>query len=417
MYSSVLFYNISVTDSSTVMSFAASTVPGSKQQFVSTRRYAGQRKIIAPKNQQLHSADNADQIEKKNATKGTKNQASKNQQISRTSKTDEKKTTRKRQVSPEKEGSTVSTLSRPGSKTVESELDTIAGNDIWITSKSKYDEMVYLKQRHELRIQSLEADLKEVLEFYEMLYKENEVLKEKLNLDEQLIAEPYKTVYNDRGVLRSAEFMYKKRIAQLQKQVKDMEKENSEHNEEIKRLKAKLPKIDDAKEKEKEAKYNKMFWENRNLKTENHSLIRKLEMLSEDLRFYKNQQSSGWDSAFMNARDVLFNKSEPVYGNENQEFAIFEHEAKRVVAELEEKIEKLTAMNGHLKKQNQNIKKEYEIAMKKQDELNVEKNELGRQMKLLHYRLGDTKSSKTSDKSVSNYDHAKLLFRFQQQST
>ena len=397
------------------MSFAASTIPGSKQQFVSTKRYAGQKKIIRPKNQQL--AVGVDKTDK-NTDSGTVDKEPKNKQSSRTNSIENEKikTTRERRNSTDKETSTVKDLSRPESKTVTSEIDTVAGNDIWITSKSKYDEMVYLKQRHELRIESLEADLKEVLQYYELLYKENELLKDKLNMDEQLVAESYKTVYNDRGVLRSAEFMYKKRIAQLQKQIKDADKENNDLKEEIKRTKAKLPRIDNLKEKEKEAKYNRMFWENRNLKTENHSLLKKIEMLSEDVTFYKNQQRPGWEGAFINAREVLFSKSDALYGNEQQEFAIFEHEAKRVVAELEEKVEKLTAKLGHLKKQNQEIKKEYETAVKKQEELKVEKAELERQMKLLHYRLGDAKSSKTSETAIGN-DHAQILYRFQQQTT
>ena len=58
--------------------------------------------------------------------------------------------------------------------------------------------MVFLRQRHELTIETLKADLNEVLQYYEMLTKEDELLKGKLNVDEQLVAEPYKTVLNDR---------------------------------------------------------------------------------------------------------------------------------------------------------------------------------------------------------------------------
>ena len=65
---------------------------------------------------------------------------------------------------------------------------------------------MFLRQRHELTIETLKADLNEVLQYYEMLTKENELLKGKLNVDEQLVAEPYKTDLNDRDVLRTTEF-------------------------------------------------------------------------------------------------------------------------------------------------------------------------------------------------------------------
>lgn len=382
------------------MSFAASTVPASKQQFLSSHKRGGKQKIMIPKNQQLPS------INKEDTGTPTTDRSQKQYKSSRV------KTTGKEKKTTINETSTAKDHSRPSSKNIESEVETLAGNDLWITSKSKYDEMVFLKQRHELRIESLEADLQEVLQYYEHLYKENEILKDKLNMDEQIVAEPYKVVYNDRGVLRTAEFTYRKRIAQFQKELKETERENHDLKDEIKRLKAKLPNID--KQKEKEAKYNRIFWENRTLKTENHGLIKKIEMLCEDIKFFKTQKGPDWDGDFISAREVLLHRSESAYGND-QHFAIFEHEAKRVVAELEENVENLTTTNQYLTKKNKQTKIDYNEEVKKYEELKVEKNKLEKELKLLKYRLGETKGSFT-DKMVGKYDHAKFLNHFREES-
>lgn len=350
------------------MSFAASTAPGSKHQFLSSHKRGGRQKIITPRNQQLPSLNKDDQIKK--ASTPTTDRSHKHAKATKANATDKEKKSKNHDRRTPRETSMAKDHAKSPSENVDSQVDTVAGNDLWITSKSKYDEMVFLKQRHELRIKSLEADLQEVLQYYEMLYKENENLKEKLNLDEQLVAEPYKTIYNDRGVLRTAEFTYRKRIAQLEKEVKDSQKETIDLKEEIKLLKTKLPNMD--KEREKDAKYNKTFWENRNLKTENHGLIKKIEMLTEDIKFYTTQKGPDWEADFISAREVLLDRSESAYGSD-QHFAIFEHEAKRIVAELEENVENLTTTNRYLTKKNKQIKKDYEDAAKKNEELNEEK--------------------------------------------
>lgn len=390
------------------MSFAASTIPASKQQFLSSHKRGGRPKIISPKNQQLPNIDN----ENVGAPKTHKSYLQPKPLSGNDTVRKKKPKSKEKGASTEKDTSARKDPSRPTSKNADNEVETIANNDLWITSKSKYDEMVFLKQRHELRIESLEADLKEVLQYYEMLYKENEILKDKLNMDDQIVAEPYKTVYNDRGVLRTAEFTYRKRINQLQKEMKELEKENHDLKEEIKQLKMKLPNIE--KEKQKDAKYNKMFWENRTLKTENHGLIKKIEILSDDIKFYKTQKGPDWENDIISARDVLLHRSESDYGND-QHFAIFEHEAKRMVAELEENVENLTTTNRYLTKKNQQIKLDHNEVVKKNEDLKTKQHKLEKELKLLKYRLGETKSSKFTD-MVGKYDHAKILFHFKQES-
>ena len=376
--------------------------------------------MITPRKKQLLTSIRTES-QKKDTGTPTTDRSSDNATMNERSNVKEKKSLDKDKNSPkEKETTMAKDLERPASKNVESEIDTVAGNDIWITSKSKYDEMVFLRQRHELRIETLEADLKEVLQYYEMLYKENEILKEKLNVDEQLVAEPYKTVLNDRGVLRTAEFTYKKRIAQLQRELKEKSKGIYELKEDNRRLKMKLPNIE--KDKEKEAKYNRMFWENRDLKTENHSLIKKIGILSEDLKFYKTQKVPDWDGVFINTGESLLHKIESDYGND-QHFAILEHEARKLIAELEESVETLTATvenltqaNKALSKTNQQIKKSYEEAAKKYEEVKREKTKLETDIKMLKDRLGERKNSKGTDAMTEKYVYAKILNRLKTKS-
>ena len=403
------------------MSFAASTIPGSKQQFLSTRRTCGQQKTISPRKQQFNSTgtDQKDDGTQKSARSMKQNAATRDKDVTEKAKSKAKrKKSQNIETSSPKEDITETEQERPVSGTnIESEIDTVAAaNDIWITTKSKYDEMVFLRQRHELRIEGLEADLKEVLQFYEMLYKENEILKEKLNVDEQLVAEPYKTVLNDRGVLRTAEFTYKKRIAQLQNELKKKNGEIQEIKEDNMRLKSKLPNIE--KEKEKEAKYNRMFWENRDLKTENHSLIKKIGILTEDLKFYKTQKVPDWDGVFIHSGETLLHKIESDHGND-QYFAILEHEAKKLIAELEENVETLTTSvenltqaNKSLTKTNQQIKRSYEDAVKKCEAIQKEKASLEKEVKMLKYRIAGSNTGKVLEKVTGKNDYAKILDRF-----
>ena len=400
------------------MSFAASTIPGSKHQFLSSRRKGGQHKTITPRKQQFNST----KTEQKGTGTSTTdrsikpNTASDDNAADKLASKAKQKKSHDRNKNSLKETTEITELERPDTTKIESEIETVAGNDIWITTKSKYEEMVFLRQRHELRIENLEADLKEVLQFYEMLYKENETLKEKLNADEQLVAESYKTVLNDRGVLRTAEFTYKKRIAQLQNELKKKSKEIQEFKAENMRMKTKLPNIE--KEKEKEAKYNRMFWENRDLKTENHSLIKKIGILTEDLKFYKNQKVPDWEGVFIHTGESLLHKIESDHGSD-QYFAILEHEAKKLIAELEENVETLTTTvenltqaNRALTKTNQQIKRSNEDAVKKYETVKKEKIDLEKEVKMLKYRIVGSNTGQGLEKLTEKYDYAKILDRF-----
>ena len=162
------------------------------------------------------------------------------------------------------------------------------GNNIYIMSVKKYKEILIQRKHYEQRIEQLETDLKEVLSFYENLYKENEVLKQKLNVDNQVVAEPYKTVLNDREVLRTAEVSYKKRISQLDEELKLKTKENASIKLEIKELKLENKKLyDDIKRlvgqlSDKNAtnqtvnvETNDKYWENKPYKSEVRWLMEK----------------------------------------------------------------------------------------------------------------------------------------------
>lgn len=364
------------------MSFAASTAPAAKQQFISSMRFAGLKKIITPKTRQWRSTEELDNTLMKEPgrlksprsneikpvkdpliSKGTNIKAPNKQaessdttgtQLDRSKpksvstgeqniacgKSISKETNRnianrraeisgnmrlsRSKLKPNFSGkqNTSSEKSAPVSnhkhpeKTdkentnlntdhhIEGENFTgkAVGNNIYITSVSKHKEMLFQRKRYELRIQQLEADLKEVLQFYENLYKENEILKEKLNTDEQLVAEPYNVIFNDRNILRTAEASYKKHIAQLQKDLKIKNKENDSLREEVKRLRAENSKLYDEienllaelsagdEEQEEEKKHDKTFWEHKPYKSELKWLMKKKLEAKDKFKVSKHKQ-------------------------------------------------------------------------------------------------------------------------------
>lgn len=292
------------------MSFAASTAPGAKQQFVSSKRYGRLKKIITPKTRQWGNEAEHDSMKKFTPSKlkaisGSNKQeyiASKPAFSSQTSTGENTKGIKsinvtsnqndkgirrhkhkhdtEKEMGPSKDDTGgVNEFGNIGGK--------IVGNNIYITSVKKYKEILFQRKHYEQRIEQLETDLKEVLAFYENLYKENDILKQKLNVDDQIVAEPYKTVLNDRDVLRTAEASYKKRISQLEKELKIKIKENNAFRLEIKQLKLENKKLyEDIKrlvgqlsesdpDLGTETIQNEIYWENKPNKSEVHWLMKK----------------------------------------------------------------------------------------------------------------------------------------------
>lgn len=308
------------------MSFAASTAPATKQQFVSSKKYGGLKKILTPKTKQWGSTEDLDLNPLKDS-KTLKSIRSNKQELSPLKESVSSKSIQTNK--PAKFGSSAPNRTKDPPKSIgeqketydkkpfsthshkhnkekgkntgidntesvknnDSEFDNIpgrvVGNNIYISSVKKHKEMLYKQKRYQERIEQLEADLKEVLQFYENVYKENESLKQKLNMDDQLVAEPYKTVLNDRAILRNAESSYKKRIAQLQNEIKNRDKENDRLKEEIKQLKAENSKLyenikrliaqitEREKQEDEEAIQDDTFWEKKPNKSEVNWLLKK----------------------------------------------------------------------------------------------------------------------------------------------
>jgi len=67
------------------------------------------------------------------------------------------------------------------------------------------------------RIKELETENTKILLDYESIFNENASLREKMDPDGEDHIEPYQRIYQDRKILREAEAAYKRRIAQLEK--------------------------------------------------------------------------------------------------------------------------------------------------------------------------------------------------------
>ncbi|KAH3861345.1 myosin-11-like [Dreissena polymorpha] len=72
------------------------------------------------------------------------------------------------------------------------------------------------------RINQLEDENTKILLDYEGVYKENNILREKLDKGDDSHIESYQRVYDDRQILREAETAYKRRINQLEHDAKEM---------------------------------------------------------------------------------------------------------------------------------------------------------------------------------------------------
>ena len=72
------------------------------------------------------------------------------------------------------------------------------------------------------RLKELEAENIQMLTDYDSIYKENQMLREKLERGDETHIESYQRIYADRQILREAETAYKKRISQLESQAKEM---------------------------------------------------------------------------------------------------------------------------------------------------------------------------------------------------
>lgn len=151
------------------------------------------------------------------------------------------------------------------------------------------------------RIKQLEEENAQILLDYEGVYKENNILRDKLDKGDDNHIESYQRVYADRQILREAETAYKRRITQLEQDAKEMltnfeslYSENKVLRDKAKKLEERLnsiDRLDDVKkinELEKKCKLleknvRTMNYEREDLVRMNHELDNKVYRLKEEL--------------------------------------------------------------------------------------------------------------------------------------
>ena len=129
-----------------------------------------------------------------------------------------------------------------------------------------------------IRIKKTEAEKKELQKQIHALYGENKSLRMSIDSSDQPGIDSYKQVLQDRSLLRDAENNYKKRIAKLEKELKDVQKTCQTLTEENKKLKEGSTRHAD--KLENQSKYNNLYWKWNTLKKENEKLQKDIEILS-----------------------------------------------------------------------------------------------------------------------------------------
>jgi chromosome segregation ATPase len=127
---------------------------------------------------------------------------------------------------------------RPGVRFTDTDRDENTGREIVTTnlgggvviqtSKSyeaviaERDALLESDSVYRKRIKQLEEENAQILLDYEGIYKENNILRDKLDKGDDNHVESYQRVFADRQILREAETAYKRRITQLEQDAKEM---------------------------------------------------------------------------------------------------------------------------------------------------------------------------------------------------
>lgn len=127
------------------------------------------------------------------------------------------------------------------------------------------------------RSKKLEANNKEMQKQIDTLYSENKLLRMSADRADQPGIDSYRQIQEDRKVLREAEADYKKRIAKLEKEVKDTKISSQNLADENKKLKEHS--LKHSEKLENQSKYNNLYWKWNALKRENERLHTELETL------------------------------------------------------------------------------------------------------------------------------------------
>ena len=130
---------------------------------------------------------------------------------------------------------------------------------------------------YKLRLKKVETEKKELQKQINALYGENKSLRMSIDSADQPGIDSYRQVLQDRSLLRDAEDNYKKRIAKLEKDLKDVHKTCQNLTEEKKKLKEGSDRH--VEKLENQSKYNNLYWKWNALKKENETLHKDIAVL------------------------------------------------------------------------------------------------------------------------------------------
>ena len=131
---------------------------------------------------------------------------------------------------------------------------------------------------YKILLRKTETEKKELQKQINALYGENRSLRMSIDSADKPGIDSYRQVLQDRQLLREAEDKYKKRIAKLEKELKDVQKTCQTLTEENKKLKEGLTKH--TEKLENQSKYNNLYWKWNALKKENEKFRMDIEILS-----------------------------------------------------------------------------------------------------------------------------------------
>lgn len=255
------------------------------------------------------------------------------------------------------------------------------------------------------RIQQLEEDHSRILLDYDGLYKENNILRDKLDKGDDKHVESYQRIYDDRKILREAETAYKRRINQLESDAKDMLKnfeslysENKVLREKARKLEDRLnviDRLDDIKkihELEKKLKLleqtvRTMGYERQDLVKENNEIENQMYKLREEISDLNKK------NLLLERENEGFKKGFMALG-QNMDTAL-KDELKQKTRRQQEEERLLKEEHSLFKKENANLKSELHKLEKINIELYTRNEILERDKQLFEVRLLDLAKAKS----------------------
>ena len=129
------------------------------------------------------------------------------------------------------------------------------------------------------KLKKLEREKKELMKQINALHNENKSLRRTLESLDEPGSDSYSQIVEDRKLLRNAEDNYKKRIAKLEKELKQTEIIVQTVKEKNGKLKEMSPRLEE--KFENQSKFNNIYWKWNALVKENAKLQKELNTLKE----------------------------------------------------------------------------------------------------------------------------------------